>query len=367
MRTFTGGTLGLALLMFINVTAAKADKDVSPFVVSLRTCDGSSLTGLLERGRGEPVEVSAARLLAWEHISAIELPEDDKEASITLRDGEVVRGRIVSGPVQIITVVGRLSVPWARIEQLTTDPYSRAPDAVTHEPAPRCPVRFEVTLHDGSWILGTPENGSVSLNAEFGDIEVPWARVREVSFHEDYETCTLKLWNEDVLVGCVDWRSFTLSTGLGSVKISPVHTKSMALSLGGIDLVAKPYKSATGNRHFLVSIKSTLPRRIRGRTYPAAQLIEAHASGRIEYVFEEPVQEFHGTIAMYETYCAKKGNVVFKLETEDGLVYASRPIRNFQQEEVYVRFRPTKRLILITDQNGAADEDWSVWLRPEAR
>lgn len=126
-------------------------------------------------------------------------------------------------------------------------------------------------------------------------------------------------------------------------------------------------KSATGNRHFLSSIKSTLPRRIRGRTFPAPQLIEAHASGRIEYVFEEPVQEFHTIIAMYESYCAKKGNVIFKLETEDGLVYASSPIRNFQQEEVYVRFRPTKRLVLITDQNGSVDEDWSVWLRPEAR
>jgi hypothetical protein len=39
---------------------------------------------------------------------------------------------------------------------------------------------------------------------------------------------------------------------------------------------------------------------------------------------------------------------------------------NFQQEEVYVRFRPTRKLILITDQNGSAHEDWSVWLRPEA-
>ena len=70
---------------------------------------------------------------------------------------------------------------------------------------------------------------------------------------------------------------------------------------------------------------------------------------------------------MYQSYCAKKGDVIFKLETDDGLVYASRPIRNFQQEEVYVRFRPTRKLILITDQNGSTHEDWSVWLRPEAR
>ena len=70
---------------------------------------------------------------------------------------------------------------------------------------------------------------------------------------------------------------------------------------------------------------------------------------------------------MYHSYCAKKGNVIFKLETDDGLVYTSRPICNFQQEEVYVRFRPTTKLVLITDQNGSTHEDWSVWLYPEAR
>ena len=114
-------------------------------------------------------------------------------------------------------------------------------------------------------------------------------------------------------------------------------------------------------------MRNTRPKRIQGRMYPPSQFITAHASGRIEYVFEEPVREFHAFITMYESYCAKKGNVIFKLETDDGLVYASRPIRNSQQEEVYIRFRPARRLFLITDQNGSADEDWSVWLRPEVR
>ena len=50
-----------------------------------------------------------------------------------------------------------------------------------------------------------------------------------------------------------------------------------------------------------------------------------------------------------------------------GQVFASRPIRHFQLEEVYVRFQPTRKLVLITDPNGSNQEDWSVWLRPEVR
>jgi hypothetical protein len=34
---------------------------------------------------------------------------------------------------------------------------------------------------------------------------------------------------------------------------------------------------------------------------------------------------------------------------------------------VYLCFQPTRKLVLITDQNGSNQEDWSVWLYPEVR
>ena len=70
---------------------------------------------------------------------------------------------------------------------------------------------------------------------------------------------------------------------------------------------------------------------------------------------------------MYESYSATKGRVIFRVETEHGDVCASRPIRNAQREAVYVRFKPSRKLFLITGRNVSADEDWSVWLRPEVR
>ena len=54
-------------------------------------------------------------------------------------------------------------------------------------------------------------------------------------------------------------------------------------------------------------------------------------------------------------------------ETAEGEIFKSRPIRNAHREDVYLRFAPTRKLVLITDQNGSPDEDWSVWLRPEVR
>jgi hypothetical protein len=286
---------------------------------------------------------------------------------IALQDGSTVQGRIVSADVPLRTAVGPVRVPWDRIEELSVDAERDVPEWLANEPKPREAIRFEITLDDGSWVLGTPEADTARLDASFGRIDVPWTRVRRVAAHEDHETCTLELWNGDRLVGCVDWRGCPVSTGLGEVRLSTVHTRSIAVSLGGVDLVARPRDAASGDRYFLGAIRADRSRRIGGRMLPPSQFIEAHAGGRVEFVFDEPVSEFHATLAMYESYCAKKGNVIFKLETDEGLVFTSDPIRNSQQQEVYLRFSPTRKLALITDPNGSNQEDWSVWLRPEAR
>jgi len=367
MNMFKRSVWGSVFVLLLSATATAADKQGPPLVVSLKTIDGSSLTGLVEADAEQPAKLPTARLVPWDQISAVRFVDDRRQAEITLKDGEAVRGRIVSKKVQLTTVIGRLAVPWEKIAELTVDRPPKVPDELIESPTPRCPIRFEVTLHDGSRVLGTPQRDAANLHSAAGRFEVPWARVRKVSFHDDHETSTFELWNGDKLVGCVDWQAVILSTGLGPVHVSAVHTEAIRLSLGGIDLVEKPYKSADGDRYFLGALKGAVPRRILGRTYPRSQFIGAHAGGRIEYRFEKPVCEFHAFLALYESYHGTKGNVIFKLETEEGQVFASRPIRHFQLEEVYVRFKPTKKLVLITDPNGSNQEDWSVWLRPEVR
>jgi hypothetical protein len=303
----------------------------------------------------------------WSQIRSVTFSDDRQQAMITGEDGEKLEGRIVSASVRLKTVLGEFSIPWTKITELQVDPYRQVPDCLTHRPRPPRPVQFEITLRDGSWLLATPDSGQTKLYSDLLEFDLPWARVRKVVFDDSEQACRFEFWNGDVVKGHVQWKTVRLSSGLGPVYVVPKHTESVKLSLGGIDLVNKPYASATGNRHFLHALKNTQPMRVRGRVVPASQLICAHASGQIEYVFDQPVREFHGILTMWQSYCAKKGNVIFKLQTDEGLVYASRPIRNFDEEEVYVRFRPTRRLLLITDQNGSVDEDWSVWLRPEVR
>lgn len=365
MRALIVCKVGLFLLLL--GTPVRAETDDSPIVLSVRTTGGSCLTGLLEPNRRDPVLSRNMKFVPWKQVSAISFSDDRAKAVIKMKNGESVEGRIVPPQLQITTVAGWLAVPWTKIDSVEVLTSTEIPDELIHNPVPSRPIRFDVTLRDSSCVSGVPDSSGVQIHTDFGEVELPWARLRSVTLHDDQETSTFKLWNGDVLVGCIDWMSFSLSTGLGPVHLSPVHTESIALSLGGIDLVAKPYVSATGTGHFLRDIKGKQPRRIGGRIRPESHFISAHASGRIEYEFDEPVREFQAVVTMYESYCAHKGRVIWRLETDAGEVFASRSLRNLQQQDVYVRFPPTRKLVLITDQCGSPDEDWSVWLRPEVR
>lgn len=356
-----------ALLLVFSVSWASSDERQRPPVMVLSTVDGSRLTAVVET-ESLPLAASHATMeLPMAEIEAIRFDEDHALGRVFLANGDRLSGQIQAERVELRTAIGRVSVPWAEVAELSLHPDKPAPEDVTYRPVPLRPVRFEITLDDGSRVRGTPDQNGATLYCGLGRMSLPWALVRKVTFQEDHETSTLVLWNGDSLVACVDWRGFALSTGLGRVHVSTVHTREIQLSLGGIDLVEKTYESATGDRHFTGSLKSLQSRRILGRMYPASELIEAHAGGRIEYAFDQPVREFHAVLTMYETYCATKGSVVFKVETEHGPVYTSRLIRNRQLEDLYLRFEPTKKLVLITDSNGSNQEDWSVWLHPEVR
>lgn len=328
---------------------------------------GSSLTGIVETGAIQ-VTTSYARVeLPTDCIQEIRFDEAHELATVSITNGDRISGSIDSETLEFVGVAGTLRAPWKEVAALEIPPESPSLEDALFRPAPTKTIRFEVTLRDGSWVLGTPEVHDATVYGVFGKIRLAWALVEKVTFHSDLETCTLELWSGDTIVGCIDWKALTLTTGLGPVHISTVATEKIELTLGGLDLVEHGYESASGNRYFLGALEHTDPKRIRGRTYPRSQFIEAHASGRVEYAFEEPIREFHAVLAMYESYCATKGKVIFKVETEHGPQYASPPIRNFEQEEVYLRFPPSRKLVLITDEAGSTHEDWSVWLQPEVR
>lgn len=357
----------LLLFSLVETSRAEPQRSDGPCVVSLRTVDGSELTGVvgpqsavLEAGYGN-VELPLSL------IRTVRFDEHHTQARVGLEGGDRLSGRIKTERLKLTTAFGRLSAPWARIVELDVLPDREVPDQIACPPVTHRPIRFEVVLRDASCVMATPEGAAAAVLGELGRVEIPWALVHRVLFHDDRETATLEFYGGDKLVGCVDWRAVKLSTGLGPGRISTVDTESIHLSLGGIDLVGRRYKSVQGNEHFLNHMKYTGAKRILGRTRPGCDFLCAHAGGRIEYHFRQPIREFHAVAAMYESYCAHKGNVIFRVETDQGVVYSSPPLRNLQSRDVYLRFPPTQKLVLITDQNGSADEDWSVWLHPEVR
>lgn len=359
--------LQVGVLLSLATDPASAEGRLASPALILRTTDGSSLTCQIET-ETVPVVASYGRVtLSGCRIQDVRFEEDRSLARVSLLDGDRISGRIESEKVDVLTVIGRLSIPWKRVVGVKAARAGMLRQEVTDQPRPLKPVRFEITLRDGTWVQGTPVNKRATFHGAPGKVRLPLGHVRQIVFHDDLETCTVRMWNEDKLVGCIDWSTCAVSTGLGTVHLSTVDTLQVDLSLGGIDLVAKPYSKAAGNGAFKQCLDGTGPKRIQGRTVPRSEFIEAHASGRIEYLFDEPVREFRAILTMYESYSATKGNVIFRVETDRGEVFASRPIRNAQREDVYVRFPPARKLVLITDQNGSRDEDWAVWLRPEAR
>jgi hypothetical protein len=336
-------------------------------VMVLRMKDGSNLTAVVE-SPGVPLATDYGKVtIPIAMLGALRSDPESAGVRVEVTNGDRLSGRITSSELRVRNALGRLSVPWREVAELGVCEDSPTRVQLTDRPKVTTPIRFEVFLRDGSCLLGTPQEGAVPIHCVLGKCPLPWALVRSVTFHDDHETCTVRFWSGDSLVGCLDWKACPLATGVGAATISTVTTSRIDVSLGGIDLVDKPYASASGNRYFMGGVKNTQPKRIGGRLRPASQFIEAHASGRIEFEFDKPITEFRALATMYESYCAHKGRVIFKVETEHGPVHATRSLRNLEREEIYARFAPAKRLILITDQNGSADEDWSVWLWPEAR
>jgi len=239
------------------------------------------------------------------------------------------------------------------------------PDAGT--PAPARPIRATLELTDGSVVYGTPLSTSLPIFADGSRQDVCLRRVRSLRFHEDHETATVTTWDGDELTGVPALEKMRIRTALGEVVIPSAATRRVSFSLGGIPLAEREYRQASGWSCPPLP-EHRKPRRILGVERAPSEFLYAHASSRVVYEFDAPVTEFRAIAALYDGYGGTKGKVIFKVATDDDrVVYTSRPIRHFRKEDIYVKFPPTRRLILITDKNGRTWEDWSVWLHPEVR
>ena len=130
----------------------------------------------------------------------------------------------------------------------------------------------------------------------------------------------------------------------------------------------KPVAIAPGRDPFLKLYQSNESRLIDKKQVPPSEFIFAHAPSKITYSFEEPISQFRATMALVDGV-NPAANVIFKIGTDKGIVYTSKPVTAATKthKEIALRFDATTTLILITDPNGRDYWDHAIWLRPEVR
>lgn len=122
-----------------------------------------------------------------------------------------------------------------------------------------------------------------------------------------------------------------------------------------------------GNQFFKDNfVKRTNPVKVNGIQYQKEDFIYTHAAGRLEYEFEEPVSEFRGAVCLLDA--SSTGDVLFSVRTNEGEVFKSKLIcPTLRRQDFSLTFKPTKKLILIVNEDDDIDQDWAFWLKPEYR
>jgi hypothetical protein len=128
----------------------------------------------------------------------------------------------------------------------------------------------------------------------------------------------------------------------------------------------KPAK-AEGSGSFLHQLEGrTEAVKVKGETYAKEDFLYTHAAGRLDYEFDEPVSEFRAAVCILDE--SSRGSVVFSIRSPEGKIFTSKTVNaENRREEVKITFRPTRKLTLIMDDLGDADQDWSFWVKPEYR
>jgi hypothetical protein len=105
------------------------------------------------------------------------------------------------------------------------------------------PVRLEITLVDGSCVIGVPIIQAVPLQTAYAKIQVPLMKILTIDIRDDHETATFTLENGDTLTGVISLEPITLATVFGTVAITSEHVKGIRVVPSGGELSESVKKS----------------------------------------------------------------------------------------------------------------------------
>ncbi len=89
------------------------------------------------------------------------------------------------------------------------------------------PLRLELTLVDGSRIIGTPAIETVPVATSFALMNIPLKQIQTLKIGEDHETVSLELRNGDKLKGVITLAPIKLTTVFGSVAVGIAQIREL--------------------------------------------------------------------------------------------------------------------------------------------
>jgi hypothetical protein len=91
------------------------------------------------------------------------------------------------------------------------------------------PLRLELTLTDGSRIIGAPAIEAVPVETPYARMDIPLAQITTITMGDDRETATIELQNGDKLKGVLTLKPVRLETVFGAIAVDVMHIRKLCV------------------------------------------------------------------------------------------------------------------------------------------
>ena len=218
--------------------------DQKSLVVELR--DGTRVVGSpLDQSLSLETAVGGRCDVILACIDSIEITEG-RQALVLFDNADRLQGTVTDARVGLITLWGKVEVPFAQVKRLRLCPADRArseadraaraalgAERARPELLPgkaRAHLRLVVALRDGGILTGSTDLQTLTLRHDvFGAVDLPLGEIEAVRLGEGEDKGEVRLANGDVVHGVLELPRLALSTSLGPVTLAPAQVRHIAV------------------------------------------------------------------------------------------------------------------------------------------
>ncbi|TPW20682.1 MAG: hypothetical protein FD126_1437 [Elusimicrobia bacterium] len=188
--------------------------------VRVMTLEGETLRGQWEAEALE-IDVRMGRRIDRKRVPVGDVLSTDLRKT-KLRDGGVLRGKVLLESLALVTAAGRVVLDAARISSIEAVPAKAA--AAAPKPNPVKPVgpRGTVILSDGSQLMAEFLGESLSAESTSGAVQIQWSEIAETDLRQ------VRMRDGDALKVRVT-EKVKVKTRFGPLELTPENTKSIQI------------------------------------------------------------------------------------------------------------------------------------------